>query len=198
MPIRRYLLPVVGRGAQGWDRLRHGAKLRLGLTSPPILLPYRGLATEGRIAFEGRVIEDEKVIGAPPTKSRWKNLWRTFRRYETDEVPNARVEWRLGDQAGTARTDRQGFFRVDAAIDDRHLVAPWTAATLHLEDAPGYRFVRRKAEARLRVVSDKATFGVISDIDDTIVETGARRLLQHWRTVALNSAEGRVAFPGIA
>jgi phosphatidate phosphatase APP1 len=50
----------------------------------------------------------------------------------------------------------------------------------------------------VRVVSPDAAFGVISDLDDTLVETGARNLLRHWRTVSLNSAEGRVAFPGVA
>ncbi|MEH6719945.1 MAG: phosphatase domain-containing protein [Aurantimonas endophytica] len=198
MPIRRYLLPVVGRSAVGWDRFRRRTRLRLGLTTPPILLPYRGIATNGRVGFEGRVIEDEGVVGAPPSASRWTNLWRTYRRYQTEKVHEAHVRWTLGAHAGSARTDREGFFRVETVIDESHLASPWTAAALRLEHAPGYRFEEREAQAKIRVVSVKANFGIISDIDDTIVETGARRLIQHWRTVALNSAEGRIAFPGIA
>lgn len=42
-----------------------------------------------------------------------------------------------------------------------------------------------------------ARFGVISDVDDTIVHTGATNLLRHARVVLLNSPHTRVPFEGI-
>ena len=42
-----------------------------------------------------------------------------------------------------------------------------------------------------------AHFAVVSDIDDTIVRTGATSLLRNLRTTLLTSIEGRVAFKGI-
>ncbi|WAP70474.1 phosphatase domain-containing protein [Jiella pelagia] len=50
----------------------------------------------------------------------------------------------------------------------------------------------------MRTLSPSARFGVISDIDDTIVKTGATNFVRHWRTVVANSAKSRTAFPGVS
>ena len=195
--MNQFLLPLAGRLARGWDRLRQSTKRRIGLISPPIILAYRGYWSGGHAVFSGRVIEDEKVIGAEPTDSRWKNLWRTFRRYETDEIRKARVVWRMAGQEGVLETDSQGFFHLDQAIN-QHEEGPWAFADLLLESAPGYDFEPRRTICGLRVTSSKARLGVISDVDDTIIQTRAQNLFAHWRTVSLNSAEGRIAFPGVS
>lgn len=197
----RLALAVVSRLAGLWDDARYHAKIRLGLTSPPILLPYRGHIAHGRLHFGGRVVEDEGIVGAEPTLSRWENLKRTFRRYETDEIREAEVAWQACGRSGTAVTDEQGFFEieVEAGAGPAQAERPWEEVRLTLLKAKGYApFEPRRETTWLRSVSPRADYVIVSDIDDTIIETGARNLLRHWRTVALNSAEGRVAFPGIA
>lgn len=213
MGLGAIALRVVGGVATLWDETRTRLKLRLGLTSPPILLPYRGYVAKGRVFLSGRVVEDEGVVGAPPSRSRWTNLKRSFRRYETDEVRGARVDWRLGAQAGTVETDREGFFALEAPFDPglfKGAVSqetgsqgagpqePWVPVELTLRGAPFYEVEPATRKAPVRLVSSEAAFLVVSDLDDTVIETGARHLLTHLRTVALNSAEGRVAFPGVA
>lgn len=208
MGLGAIALRVVGGVATLWDEARTRLKLRLGLTSPPILLPYRGYVAKGRVYVSGRVVEDEGVVGAPPSRSRWTNLKRSFRRYETDEVSGARVDWRLGNQTGTVETDREGFFALEAPFDPGLLQEtgsgaarpqePWVPVELTLREAPFYKIEPATRAAPVRLVSPEATFLVVSDLDDTVIETGARHLLTHLRTVALNSAEGRVAFPGVA
>ncbi|WP_294641756.1 App1 family protein [uncultured Aureimonas sp.] len=188
----------IGAVAGIWDDARYHAKLRLGLVSPPILLPYRGYASGGRVRFGGRGVEDEGVVGAERSRSRWTQLWRTFRRYETDEIRDAVVEWRVGDVRGTAVTDKQGFFAIETAVDTASVEGPWLTAELILRSAPGFRFEPMRRELFVRVVGTDAEFGIVSDLDDTLVETGAQNFLKHLRTVAPNSAEGRVAFPGVA
>ncbi|MBB3950520.1 App1 family protein [Aureimonas jatrophae] len=193
------VLRVAAALARRWDDGRYGLKLRLGMTSDPILLPYRGYASGGRMRLGGRVVEDEGVVGAEPSRSRWTQLKRTFRRYETDEIRNAVVDWTAGGASGQAISDAQGFFGIDAPlVSGENPGSPWLPVALALRSAPGYAFRPLVAEGLVRVVSPEATFGVVSDIDDTVIETGAQNLFRHWRTVALNSAEGRVAFPGVA
>ncbi|WP_193227679.1 App1 family protein [Aureimonas psammosilenae] len=198
MKFERTALRAVGAAANAWNDWRYRIKLRLGLVSRPLLLPYRGYAANGRLRFGGRVVEDEGVVNAPPSLSRWTNLKRTFRRYETDEIRDARVEWRIGDARGTAVTDRDGYFHVDIALAPDALQAPWARVDMTLTGAPGYGFEPMEASTYVRVVEAEPEFGIISDLDDTLIETGAQNLLKHWRTVSLNSAEGRVAFPGVA
>lgn len=198
MVIGKTALKTAGSAAAFWDDARYRVKARLGMVSPPILLPYRGFVANGRLRFKGRVIEDEGIVDAPVSHSRWTNLKRSFRRYETDEIRDALVEWRALGHSGTATSDRQGFFEVDTPVSDVPEGTAWVPVDLVLTAAPRYEFAPLRAQTEVRIVSADAEFGVISDMDDTVVETGARNLLRHWRTVALNSAEGRVAFPGVA
>jgi phosphatidate phosphatase APP1 len=48
------------------------------------------------------------------------------------------------------------------------------------------------------VPSENVEFGVISDIDDTVVPTGATRQLEMLNTTFLGNVQTRVPFPGVA
>ena len=67
-----------------------------------------------------------------------------------------------------------------------------------LEEVPGHEVEPLGATVPVRVPGPDARLGVISDIDDTIVYTGAFAFLKNWRTVVANSPEAREAFGGVA
>lgn len=192
--VSRRIATTIGRI---WRASRFAVKRRLGFIDPPMLMPYVGFAGREGLWLRGRVLEDEGVVSAPHTTSALHNLWLTFKRYETDEISGARVRWQAGDASGVAFSDHAGYFEVgaDAAPDDR---APWMTVNLTLEHAPGYAPVTLASEGLVRVVSPHARFVIVSDIDDTIVHTGASEIIKHWRIVTANSPESRVAFPGVA
>ena len=54
------------------------------------------------------------------------------------------------------------------------------------------------ATARVLVPAARARFGVISDIDDTIVQTKVTRKVRMIVSLALSSARTRKPFPGVA
>ena len=67
-----------------------------------------------------------------------------------------------------------------------------------LEDYPGRRASPPlSTTAQALFPSQHAAFGVISDIDDTILRTGIAEPLKNWRTIIESDAESRVAFPGL-
>ncbi len=179
--------------------LRFAFKRRVGLTDRPTLVVYPGHVANGRLRVLARVLEDEGVFDAPHSNSTLRNLWLTFKRYETDEIGGARVSYAGPAGSGEVHSGTDGYLSLDldaAAIGEAD--APWTPVTLRLEKASGYDFAPVEAEGRARVVSGQARFGVISDIDDTIIHTGAFKLLRHWRIVTANSPEARTAFPGVS
>ncbi|WP_206454719.1 App1 family protein [Aurantimonas marina] len=180
-----------------WDRARFRAKRATGLLGTPILLAYRGFQTPHGLWLRGRVIEDQGVISAEHSESIVGNMWLSLKRYETDEVRDARIAYSTGSITGEVTTDEEGYF--DLTIEHPALseAAPWLPVELILTEVPHYNVRPLGAKAEIRIVSPKARFGVISDIDDTIVKTGATNFLKHWRTVAANSAESRTAFPGV-
>jgi len=179
--------------------LRFAAKQALRLTERPTLVVYPGFVAGGKLTMLGRVLEDEGVFDAPHSNSVIRNLWLTFKRYETDEIGGARIAWRGLGRSGEAVSDTNGYFRIEveglaaAEADD-----PWAPIEFTLETAAGYRFDAVRVEGQARLVSPRARFGVISDIDDTIIHTGAFKMLRHWRIVTANSPEARAAFPGVS
>ena len=154
------------------------------------ILPYRGYGTGTRIVLQGRVLEDEGFVDADPRARRWRNLVDILKRIESDEVPFARVRARLGNVVQELRADREGYFRVELPARCR---AGWHEVQLQLPDEPAVQ-----AKGRVIVPSAGARFGVISDIDDTVVDTGVQKKLRMLVSLALSNARTRKPLPGVA
>ena len=181
------------------DLLKLKFKARFDRFDPIRILPYRGFSNGERLWLRGRVLEDRGVTHLGQDSSTLENLVNMWRRYETDEIPGATLELIVGKQREQVVTDDEGFFEVDLALSDpAALVRPWTQVEIRLlasiaGDSPG---VMTTAEVLAPPVN--AEFGVISDLDDTVVKTGATDLLQHFSTVLLNNAHTREPFAGVA
>ncbi|MAU97571.1 MAG: hypothetical protein CMP81_17065 [Fulvimarina sp.] len=198
MTVTSWLRPLLHKAEGGFDRARWAFKRRTGLIGTPLLVPYRGMATPEGVWIRGRVLEDEGVMTAPHSDSTLRNVWLTLKRYETDEIKGARIAWRALGQSGELVSDGEGYFDAVLPLRPGQETAPWFCVELELLSAPFHAVKPLGAEVKVRTLGPAARFGVISDIDDTIVETGATNFLKHWRTVVANSARSRTAFPGVS
>jgi phosphatidate phosphatase APP1 len=112
--------------------------------------------------------------------------WRAFVTAPAVDVP---VTVRLGDREVTTRTDRAGL--VDLTIRGHGLLPGWHTVTLDSPQA-------QPADAAVHVIASTQRFGIISDIDDTILTTNLPRpLVAFWNTFVRAEAE-RVPVPGMA
>jgi phosphatidate phosphatase APP1 len=158
---------------------------------PVIILPYLGYGTPGRLVVSGRVLEDEGFRPAADADTRLRNLVQFYKRLESDEIAGARLRVRHGETALETQTDREGYFRCELAVS---VESGWHEVDLELiHPAPGAR-----ATARVLVPSPAAQFGVISDIDDTIVTSNVTRKLRMLLTVALTNSRTRKPVAGMA
>jgi phosphatidate phosphatase APP1 len=156
------------------------------IADPLIILPYLGYGTPKKLTICGRVLEDEGFRPAADADSRWRNLIRFWKRLESDEVPGARVRAR-----GTeAVTDREGYFHLELEGSFR---AGWNKVPLELLHP-----ARARAMGRVLVPAKKARFGLISDIDDTVVYSNVTRKLRMILTAAFSNARTRKPFKGVA
>ncbi len=175
------------------------AVISSGVGSDPYdIVPYRGYANETRALVHGRVLESPTFSAAAAGDSLWRNLVNTMKRVEADPVAGARVIVSAGGVETEILADDEGFFR--EWIDLRSIPSeePWREIELRLvaplrEHQPD---VRAKAPVRLPEAS--ATFGVISDLDDTVIQSRITNFLQAVRTVMLGNARTRLPFPGVA
>jgi phosphatidate phosphatase APP1 len=174
----------------------------IGLTNderPYEIIPYRGYGTASRVLVHGRVIESRKIGAATASDSLWRNLVNTYKRMDSDPLPRARVQVKVGRQERELVADEEGFFRewIDLA-SQLDLGDHWHPAELELRTPNRAGEKPAKANAPIRVPAGTETFGVISDLDDTVIQSRITSFLQAVRTVMLGNARTRLPFPGVA
>ena len=196
----RNLLARVAHDVEGeFDALKYRLVERLGRGDPVQVLAYRGYGSRRRLFLKGRVLEDEGISPATDNDSLWRNLLNTFRRLESDEVPGARLRASFQDAEAEMVADEEGFFQVSL---EPSTPAPaerlWHRVELELlaPQRDDGRPVRATGE--VMVPPPEASLGVISDIDDTVLQSHVTDLLRMARTVFLGNARTRLPFPGVA
>lgn len=181
------------------DRAKYRLWERLGLQRPIIIIPYRGFGTNQEIYIKGRVLENKNIQPAGDDDTVWDNLVNMYKRFESDEVPFARVRVSFQGSQQEAAANEEGFFDVTLPVReplpaDRiwHPVEIELLHPIRKGEAPA------RAEGQVLIPPQDAEFGVISDIDDTILQTNATHLIQMARTVFLGNARTRLPFKGVA
>lgn len=178
---------------------RPGIKLRvedrLGMLDPVQLLAFRSFGTPTLLHVRGRVRERTGVEGTTEHSSLWRNVSNTLHRMESDEIPGARVRASLGGRTWETTTDGEGYFVLDVEPDEP-LEPGWHDVEVALVESVG-RPASSCVKAPVLVPSPHAEFGVISDVDDTVIRTRSTDLLRELRIVFGKGARDRVAFPGV-
>jgi phosphatidate phosphatase APP1 len=182
-----------------WDNLRSKFTKKLGLNDPVQIIPYRSYGTPRRVYIKGRVVEDKGIAVAGDKDTIWNNLLNMYKRFESDEVRGARLKAQLPGEEHEVTTDSEGYF-----VLDLHPLTPiiaetlWHPVTLQLIDAPIPFAASLQALAEVMIPPPDAEYGIISDIDDTIIKTTATNLLAMSRTTFLNNAKTRLPFAGVS
>jgi phosphatidate phosphatase APP1 len=196
--LRRRALVVAREVEERFDAFRFGLKRRLGLLDPFEILPYRGHGTSMKLFLRGRVLEEAGIIRAGLDDAVWKNILNMARRFASDEVAGARVRASFEGLQVETTADVEGFFDVRFQLAEP-LDGPggWHQVGLELlsPPSPGGGRVRSKGHV---LVPHGARFGVISDLDDTVVRSSATNVLKMAWIVVRNNAHTRLPFEGVA
>jgi phosphatidate phosphatase APP1 len=191
----KYAKDIEGNFDQLTDRL----KFRLGYVDPIQILPYRTYGTLNRLYLKGRVLEDEQIAKAGDKDTILNNLLNMYKRFESDEVAGARIKAIFGEEEEHAVTDKEGYFHFDL-LPSVPVIADnlWHKVHLQLTNiAPPYEH-GFSTHAEVMIPPPDAEYGIISDIDDTIVRTSATDMLAMARTVFLHNAKTRMPFAGVS
>jgi phosphatidate phosphatase APP1 len=156
--------------------------------------PYRGYGSPTEVFLMGRVFWQPRIGGGLREGAWRRDLLDAGRRLLRRGVGEAVLVARFGGTEQRVTTDRDGYFRVHL-----HPTQPPPATRLwHPMDLELVSPSRTRAAGELFVPPSTARYVVISDIDDTIVETGvASKARMLWHLFA-QGARSRVAFPGVA
>lgn len=157
---------------------------------------YRGYATRWRALIVGRVLQDEGIAKADPSHKRWQNLLNTLRRLESDPMAFAKVRARLGGSEREVIADDEGFLHEWVKLDHPLEENMWHSVELDLIGSAAATPV--KGISHVLVPSPTAAFGVISDMDDTVLQSDVSMLLSAVKLMLLENSRTRLPFPGVA
>lgn len=199
---RGIILGAVERAEHYFDRFKLFLKIRYGWLGPVEVVPYRGHGTQRELHLVGRVLEERLIREAAEGDSAWRNLRTTVKRFLSAEVPGARVRIGFQGRERTVVADDEGFF--DVCLEPREPLPAdglWHEVELDLlwPIAKGQRDNRTKGEVLVPPTEAAgASFGVVSDIDDTILRSEATNLLTMLRLVLFSNFHTRLPFEGVA
>ena len=196
---KNFLLNSTSAIEDKWDELRFKFNKKLGLNDPVQIVPYRTYGTARRLYIKGRVMEDKKIGSAGDKDTVLNNLLNMYKRFESDEVPGAKLKAILADEEHEVTTDNEGYFVLDlnpkTPVINEQL---WHPIPIQLLSAPIPFTDGLQIHAEVMIPPPDAEYGIISDIDDTIVKTTATSLLAMSRITFLNNARTRLPFAGVA
>jgi len=180
------------------DSVRSRLKKITGFNDPLIIIPYLGYGTADKLSFGGRILEDEGFTPATSADRTWRNLINMYKRFETDEVPGVRIRARFQGIESEVITDHEGYFSFEIQPVQNLNSHPWQEVELELLDPPSPKERPVRATARVLVPSAAAKFGIISDIDDTVISSNVLNKLKMILTVILSNEHTRKPFEGVA
>lgn len=147
-----------------------------------ILEPYLGFAEPAHLVVRGRVLTALRRNRPLPTQSRWVNFRQMLSLFLTDEVAGVEVS-----AAGvTAISDEEGYFSL---LLPRGSGSGWRDIYVSVAGR------HEGAFCPVLLPAPGADFAVISDIDDTMLRTGAYSLLRNLWTSLTGNALTREVFP---
>lgn len=182
-----------------FDNLFFKLRKHLKLNDPLQIVTYRSYGTINRLYIKGRVLEDKGINAANDRDTIFNNLVNMYNRFQSDEIPGAILKVKFQDQEHTIITDDEGYFMLNLAPETPiNRTDMWHEIDIELTDAPVEFSAGLKSVAQVLVPPVDAEYGIISDIDDTIIHTSATDILAMSRKVFLHNAKTRMPFPGVS
>jgi phosphatidate phosphatase APP1 len=164
-----------------------------------MIIPYKGFGNNKEIYFVIRVIRDRKIGFSDAEDKGWKNFRKMYKRFMTWEIPGVRVRATFHGSEFTAITDDEGYAEFRVPVPKSFSRAnKWQEVYLEILDQVIPSQGKVHAINKVFMPSDHLEYGIISDIDDTIVSTGATRFWEMIKTTFLGNAYSRIPFPGVS
>jgi phosphatidate phosphatase APP1 len=186
-----------------FDQAKYALQERLGL-GKLLIMPYLGHGTPHDLYLKGRVLRDKGITPATDNDTVWTNLVNMYKRFESDEIPHAVIRAQFGNIQQEVIADEEGYF--DVHLQPENLPKSddiWYDVDLELIDYPGKDHnpvepVTVQAKGRVIVPPPEAQFGVISDIDDTVMRTDVLNIFSMASNTFLQNSRTRLPFEGVA
>ncbi|MBE7641008.1 MULTISPECIES: App1 family protein [Salegentibacter] len=179
---------------------------RYKLIDQVLITPYRSYATHSHLYIKGRVLDNEplKII---KDANIFRTIKTTYKQFDTFEIPDAQVDLLLpGKVPATTKTNAEGYFLFDNDIKQNLAqyadAEGWLDYKLYYKGPMGKKtqLLENPFTGSFLIPDPEAEYGVISDIDDTILHTGVTSFLKLrlLKNSLLTNAYDRIPLKGAA
>ncbi len=168
------------------------------------IVPHRSVGDATCLTVRGRVVRQAPTnrrpvrgVGAIPAR---EHLAAVYRAFDALEVPFAQVEVSLDGLHVMGECDASGFFSMDLRAPNG---APWRSGRhtpmVRLRKTAGIAEDVESVEINVDVFvpGERATLMIVSDLDDTAMDTNTMSTIRSLRTVMFRSARRRQDVPGV-
>lgn len=161
--------------------------------------PYLGFGTTEIFYLRGRVVAEKGEIVSVEGDNKRRNLSNFFRRFATDEVPYARVRASFSGIETEVAADDEGYFYLELPTNGiTNADEAVYEVGLELISPRPKSGVAVRAVGKILTAPPTAKFGIISDLDDTVISTEVTDKLKMLINTALRNEYTRTPFKGVA
>jgi phosphatidate phosphatase APP1 len=177
------------------DVARRALWRKTGRHAPQHIAAYQGYATPASVHIWGRVLANRPSGGPLDDDGWWDNLVNTYRRWESDEVAHASVTVSFQGTEQTVVADDEGYYQAEfPAVTSNHDGLLWLSADARTGSGDNEVL----ANHDILAPPANASFGIISDMDDTVIHTGITSLVLAAKLTFLENAKTRKPLDGVA
>ncbi|MGK7397514.1 MAG: App1 family protein [Candidatus Cyclobacteriaceae bacterium M3_2C_046] len=182
-----------------YNLLKFQIKKRTGLLGNPVIQPYYGFGNKKKVVVIGRVLEDNVLSKPIDRYKKWDNLVAMYRRYVSEFIPEVRVKLTFNGQEAVVCSDDEGYLEHTFELDKELPVEKdWFEVNFELLDRVLKKQGKVTATGEILVSERNSQFGIISDVDDTILISRATKFIKKIRLLLLKNSHTRLPFEGVA
>lgn len=197
--LKSWFAGFLDKADDALDSLKMAVKKQFNLFDPLEVLVYNNYIGKETAHIFGRVLENKNIKQGEADDTAWDNLMNAYKRMNSDEVRGAKLGLSLGGRDYTAVSDEEGYFRFDIPVAELQLPEGNTLEIeVRLLDAPVPHEKNIVGKGKLYRPSVNAKVAIVSDIDDTILQTNATEVWSMLRNTFFENARTRRTFDGVS
>ncbi len=190
-------------GQAGVGRAKRAAKRTLGIRRPVRIVPYRGFGNGEAAIVAGRILESRPVREPLIHDPWWINLRHMYRHFTGDVVGRWPVAATYRGTQLDGASDADGYFRFRFDTTDERSGpgdgdSPSGWHPVEFTAPGGIAGQEARAIGQILVPPADSRFGVISDMDDTVIRSHATDFWKIARLTMLKNALTRKPFEGVS
>lgn len=197
-PWTKKLLHFFGNADDFFAELNYKIRSRLHLYEDIFISTYNSYGTSESLKVRGRVLENKNISPAEKEDSLFVNVLNMYKRFYGEKVPGATVSLKFQQQVFRVVTDSEGYFEINIFPKAPLTSGAWQEVDVELVQCPVPFKGKVTAKVRVMVPLPESRFGIISDIDDTIIKSYATEKLKKFSTVTFKNAFTRHPFEGVS